>query len=197
MGSTPTYSLPYPEASDAPDGPTQIAALATAVDNALGTRASAASVAANGVRLDALELRKGATATITQSYTTDATLYILGGTTGGSSGSWVSVDDQGGFLTVGATTTPFVVPSGQGGLYSISGLVAVASIPTGRTFVDVLVNGVASARNPINAGETQGSTSITLPLAAGATVGLELFHTKGNAIATTANGTFRMYKVGP
>lgn len=37
MGVTANYSFPYPELSDAPNGPVQIGALATAVDTALDT----------------------------------------------------------------------------------------------------------------------------------------------------------------
>lgn len=41
MPSTPTYALPYPSLSDAPNGPAQLQSLATATETAIGTLATA------------------------------------------------------------------------------------------------------------------------------------------------------------
>jgi hypothetical protein len=48
-GSTPTYGLPYPSLSDAPDGATQMQALATATDTALAAEAAARAAAITGL----------------------------------------------------------------------------------------------------------------------------------------------------
>lgn len=48
MGTTPDYGLPYPEASDPPDGATQMQSLATAVDTLVGAAVQAGQVTIPG-----------------------------------------------------------------------------------------------------------------------------------------------------
>lgn len=60
MGVTATYSLPYPEPTDAPDGPTQIEALADAVEDEI-ERVDAAIAGLSAV----VQLRRSSSQTLT------------------------------------------------------------------------------------------------------------------------------------
>lgn len=136
--------------------------------------------------------RRGGTAAVVQTYSADAT-----GVTAGSTVAWTEPDDQGGFVTPGVGATPITIPAGEGGLYAITALVLLSPSPvTGRSFIDIKV-GATLYRASVGVGEDRSSHSITIPLAAGATVGVATFHTKGNATANTATVTLTVYKLAP
>lgn len=136
--------------------------------------------------------RRGGTATVAQTYSADATVV-----TAGSSVAWVETDDQGGFVTPGVGATPFTIPAGEGGLYAITARVAFSPSPvSGRAFVDISAGGIAY-RSSFTPGEDSTSQSITIPLAAGATIGVATFHTKGNSTPNTASVTLMAYKAAP
>lgn len=97
--------------------------------------------------------------------------------------TWDTEDfDSATFATVPGTA--IVVPAGLGGIYTISTQVVASSVTAGRTFISIniasAVVGSPMAARASFTGEDQGAVSATVPLLAGDSFTVSLFHNTGS-----------------
>jgi len=153
----------------------------------------------NGTTLSKYEPpRVGCLVTATgDSWATDGSVVSIGN----SGGAWTSRDDSGGFVTAGSTATPVTIPAGQDGRYNIT-VQEVTQAVTGLSRLWIQLGGTLpvtgtanSYRSNLSTGESNGSVSATVPLAAGNTVGVQNALTSGTTKAPTC--VLSVYRVGP
>jgi len=102
--------------------------------------------------------------------------------------SWdTETTDTDGYIT--ATSDTITIPTGLGGLYAISAVIAWASTPGTNSTIEVYVNGSTSWRHPIGAATqmTTCAVSVIVPVAAAQTVQIRLSQGSGGAINVTGN----------
>lgn len=146
---TPVYSFPYPENTDLPDGPSQIHALALAVENLL-------SPIAAGARTASVYTANG---TLASSVYPQAKAYLIYGVNGGGG--------SGGAAATTLNTNSSGSGSGGGGAYAVKIIVN-----TGLTYplqVNIGAAGAAGAAGN-NAGGKGGQSSVKDNNGAGATL---------------------------
>lgn len=138
MGTTANFAFPYPAASDAADGPTQIQALATALDTRRQTDRQTAA------------FLRATTGTV---MTTADTNYMIG---------FNAEDyDNGNGHDNTTNNTRWTVPTGRGGTYLIQGGWSPAGTSTGNITAQLYKNaaaisGTSNRMPPIGGGGTIG-----------------------------------------
>lgn len=106
--------------------------------------------------------------------------------------SWDTEDyDSDGYIAVTATTV--TIPSGLGGLYSVSYRGSLANFPGARGFMGMTVAGVIY--RSVFTGDTEGHASTIRPLAAADTIVADVYQTSGGALNFT--GRLDVYRIGP
>lgn len=123
-----------------------------------------------------------------------ATQSIPTGTAIFTAVSWdVETTDTDGYLIAPSDT--ITIPTGLGGIYTISAVIAWASSPGTSSTIEAWVNGTTAWRHPIG-GATQMTTcamSVTVPVAAAQTVQIRLSH--GAAAAINVTGNLEMWRI--
>lgn len=102
--------------------------------------------------------------------------------------------DTHGYLT--PTSGTITIPAGMGGLYAIGADVNGSNGTSGRSYLQLMIAGSRSAtiRGPwTSAGEDQASIARALPLAAGDTVSVALYHATGSSLSWT--GTVDIWRI--
>lgn len=191
-GTTPTYSLPYQELTDAPDGASLGEDLALAVETELAridsdittVEATLDTVDSLGSRTG-VRLRRAAAQSVADATQTDI--------------SWDTEDeDTDAFWSSGATVT---IPTGLGGIYAITYVPVVASLTAGsRAFGSIvpsssITGGHASIyRALFDSQEDRCTVAVVLPLLAGDSFTCNIFHSQGASRDVTAH--LSCYRIG-
>lgn len=136
--------------------------------------------------------RHGVHMDIVQAFTTDATLTALG-----SAASWTESGDTDGFGTTGATVSPITIPSGMDGVYVITATGVFSVGCTGRSFLEIFGSPGLLSRSSLATSEDSISTATVRVLAAGSTIGVRHFFTKGNATSRTCTLGLDLWRVSP
>jgi hypothetical protein len=93
----------------------------------------------------------------------------------GGTAAWTATEDSGGFVSgAGGTTTPIIIPTGLGGLYTIGTKYTQSLSSTARVLVLILVNGTEAGRLG-NYSESNVGGCIATPLNAGDTLNFQAF----------------------
>ena len=101
--------------------------------------------------------------------------------------------DTDGFIT--PTSTTVTIPSGLDGVYAIFAHCVWASGPGTGCWSSIASSGTRLGA-VANAGDTRSAVSITLPLAAGATISYQVYQISGGAINVTSASLY-VYRIGP
>lgn len=108
--------------------------------------------------------------------------------------SWdTETTDTDGYIT--ATSDTITIPSGLGGLYTVTATASWASSPGANSSIEILVGGAEVYRHPIGAGTQMTACSISvsdIAIAAANTVKVRLSQGSGAAINITA--TLQMWR---
>ena len=99
--------------------------------------------------------------------------------------------DTHGYLT--PTSGTVTIPAGMGGLYAITAQLDAAAILGGRCYGQVTAAGQIFRGPFTSPGEDRVAVAVTLPLAAGDTVSVAMYHASGSTISFT--GALHVYRV--
>jgi hypothetical protein len=93
----------------------------------------------------------------------------------GGTAAWTATEDSGGFVSgTGGTTTPIIIPTGLGGLYTIGTKYTQSLSSTARVLVLIMVNGTEAGRLS-NYSDSFVGGCIATPLNAGDTLAFQAF----------------------
>lgn len=101
------------------------------------------------------------------------------------------VEDSSGFFA--PTSTTITIPTGEGGIYSLSLRAGINASATGRSFIVITANGIIW-RAAFAANEDQIGIGVTVRLAAGATIVTSMFQTSG--ATRNLNARLEVWKIG-
>ena len=99
--------------------------------------------------------------------------------------------DTHGFLT--PTSGTVTIPAGMGGLYAISVALDAGAALGGRCYAQITAAGQIFRGPFTSPGEDRVAVAVTLPLAAGDTVSVAMYHASGSTISFT--GALHVYRV--
>lgn len=123
-----------------------------------------------------------------------ATQAIATGSATFTAVSWdTETTDTDGYITAPSDT--ITIPTGLGGLYAISAVIAWSASPGTDSSIEVYVNGTTSWRHPIGAGAqmTTCAVSVIVPVAAAGTVQIRL--SQGSGTSKNITGNLEMWRL--
>jgi hypothetical protein len=114
----------------------------------------------------------------------------------GGTAAWSNIEDSGGFVSgAGGSTAPIIIPAGLGGLYMVGIAVTMSATATTRGFCELIISGTPNVNTrAVFTGDTSAAVSVPLALAAGATVGGQVFNNVASSVATGCD--VWVYRIG-
>lgn len=149
----------------------------------VGAKATAAQANSYKAGIDGAVKRIGgrATTNVAQAIAANTTTTL----TNNGTAAWTATEDSGGFVSAtGGTTTPIIIPAGEGGLYIIGWFVTLSAASAGLLWATPLINTVGNNHGQsLNYTGDRTGSSFTIPLNAADTLGLQV------RTATAANAS--------
>lgn len=202
MANTPIAALPYPALTDSPNGPSQVQALANAVDTQVVPRFSTTTTRDAAITAPVAGMECWTTTPATHWYYSGTAWIVRGGSAYGrcrlrraanqsipnntaTSISWDTEDlDNGGYIA--ATSTTITIPTDLGGLYGITFNAVGATSTSGRYFLSIVPTSTITGlpvewRVRSDGVETMASITVETPLNAADSFVCKVF--QGNGVA--------------